>query len=363
MHAIRIDRPGGYEALRRVELPDPVPGPGEVRIAVHAAGVNYADGIVRMGLYASAKELHGYPIVPGFEVAGLVDALGEGVTGWRVGDRVLALTLFGGYTERIVLPAGQVFPVPPGWSMAEAASVPTAFLTAWFLAHRKLNPRRGDRWLVHSAAGGVGEALLQLGRLAGCRVTGVVGHPDKVETARRAGATEVVVRGKAAPWWQQVREHAPEGFDAVFDASGVATLRHSYALLAPAGTLVVYGFHSMLPRDGQVNWLRLAWDWWRTPRFSPLAMTRHNRSVVAANLSFLQSQAPMLREGMEWLLERFAAGDLNPPPLHCLPLHEAARAQALLESGLTQGKLVLLTAHADPQTDPPPRSRPPAAPA
>lgn len=346
MHAIRIDRPGGYDALRRVELADPQPGPGEVRVTVHAAGVNYADGIIRMGLYASAKALHGYPIVPGFEVAGVVDALGDGVSGWQIGDRVVALTLFGGYCERIVLPRANLFRIPPRLGMTQAAAIPTVFLTAWFMAHRQLHPAPGQRWLVHSAAGGVGSALLQLGRLAGARCVGVVGQPGKAPHARSCGAEAVIVRSEGA-WWKRARALAPDGYHAVFDASGVATLRHSYALLAPTGVLAIYGFHSMLPRDGRVRWLRLAWDWLRTPRFNPLDMTQSNRSVVAANLSFLQSHAATLRQGMEWLLAHFASGELRPPSVRCYALEDAAQAQQAIESGLTTGKLVLTTRHID----------------
>ena len=346
MRAIRIDRPGGYQALRWVELADPQPGPGEVRLAVHACGVNYADGIIRMGLYASARQLHGYPIIPGFEVAGVVDAAGDNAGDWRVGDRAVALTLFGGYSERIVLPADQLFRIPAGLDMTQAAALPTVFLTAWFLAVRKLQPQPGDRWLVHSAAGGVGAALLQLGRLHGCRCVGVVGHPDKASYAQRSGAESVIVRAEGA-WPAQARALHPQGYDAVFDASGVATLRHSYALLAPTGSLLVYGFHSMLPRDGRVNWLRLAWDWLRTPRFNPLDMTQSNRSVIAANLSFLQSHAPSLRAGMQWLLAHFAEGRLQPPEIRCFPLEDAASAQREIESGRSRGKLVLTTQFAD----------------
>lgn len=341
MHAIRIDQPGGYPALRWVELPDPEPGPGEVRIAVHACGVNYADGIIRMGLYASAKALHGYPIIPGFEVAGVVDAVGPGVRAWRVGDRVLALTLFGGYCERIVLPEANLFALPACLSLAQAAALPTVFLTAWFMVHRKLVSTPGDRWLVHSAAGGVGNALLQLGRLAECRCVGIVGRSDKIDYALAAGAERVIARDQG-PWWEAAHAHAPEGYAAVFDASGVATLRRSYALLAPTGVLAIYGFHSMLPRDGRVRWLRLAWDWLRTPRFNPLRMTQENRSVLACNLSFLSAQADRLAQGMHWLLQRFADGQLRAPPVATYALERVADAHRDLESGRTIGKLVLL---------------------
>ena len=128
----------------------------------------------------------------------------------------------------------------------------------------------------------------------------------------------------------------------LFDANGVATLRDSFELLAPMGKLAVYGFASMLPKDGRLNWLRLGWDWLRTPRFNPLDMTTSNRSVLAANLSFLSAQAPLLREGMLWLLERFADGRLAPPPVETFALVDAAKAQQRIESGHSVGKLVLL---------------------
>ncbi len=341
MKRIRIQQPGGYEALRVEEGPDPQPGPGQVRIAVEACGVNYADGIIRMGLYASARELHGYPITPGFEVAGRIDAVGDGVMAWSVGDAVIGLTLFNGYSSRLCLEAEQVFALPQRLSMAEGASLPTVFLTAWFMVHQQLHPRAGERWLVHSAAGGVGSALVQIGRLAGCRVTGVVGGAHKIDHCARMGADRVIDKSHEDVW-TAARTDAPEGYHAIFDANGVATLRASYAHLAPTGRLVIYGFHSMLPHDGRLNWLRLAWDWLRTPRFNPLDMTQRNRSVLAANLSFLQSEAPRLREGMRWLMSRFESGELQPLPVETFPLERAADAQRRIESGQSIGKLVLL---------------------
>jgi NADPH:quinone reductase-like Zn-dependent oxidoreductase len=341
MRKIRIDRPGGLDMLRLIEAPDPVPGPGQVAIAVEACGVNYADSIIRLGLYASAKQLHGYPITPGFEIAGRIAALGDGVTRWQIGDAVIGLTLFGGYAGHLVLDQDSVFALPPSLDMAQGATLPTVFLTAWFMATQQLQARPGDVWLVHSAAGGVGSALVQLGKLAGCRVIGVVGGAHKVEACRAAGADAVIDKSREA-LWPEAERHAPRGYHAIFDANGVSTLRQSYAHLAPTGVLAIYGFHSMLPRDGRLNWPRLAWDWLRTPRFDPLRMTQENRSVIAANLSFLQSEAPRLREGMHWLLERFADGRLKPLPVTTYPLDRVADAQRAIESGRTIGKLALL---------------------
>jgi synaptic vesicle membrane protein VAT-1 len=338
---IVIRRPGGYDALRLVEAPDPEPGPGEVVIACEACGVNYADGIIRMGLYASAKQLHGYPISPGFEVAGRIAAVGPGVTAWQAGDPVIGLTLFNGYASHLKVPVENVFRRPGNLDAIQAATLPTVFLTAWWMVHRQVRPEPGETWLVHSAAGGVGSALLQLGKLAGCRAVGVVGAAHKREHALAMGAEQVIDKSSQS-LWREAERLAPEGYQAIFDANGVATLRESYRHLAPIGRLVVYGFHSMLPQDGRLNWLRLARDWLRTPRFSPLRMTQENRSVLAANLSFLQSHAPSLRAGMLWLLERFADGRLQPLPVETWPLAEAARAQRRLESGQTVGKLALI---------------------
>jgi len=341
MQRIVIRKPGGYSALELIEEPDPAPGPGEVVIAVEAAGVNYADSIIRMGLYESARRLHGYPITPGFEVAGRIAALGPDVTGWTIGDAVIGLTLFEGYASHLRLGTDGVFPVPQGLGMAEAATLPTVFLTAWWMIHHQLHPAPGETWLVHSAAGGVGSAILQLGRLAGARTVGVVGGAHKIGHARRMGAAEVVDKS-AEPLWVRAEALAPNGYDAVFDANGVATLADSYAHLASSGRLLVYGFHSMLPKNGRLNWLSLARDWLRTPRFNPLRMTRDNRSVLAANLSFLQSRAPDLRAGMLWILERFERGELAPLPVETRPLQEAAEAQRRIESGATVGKLALI---------------------
>jgi NADPH:quinone reductase-like Zn-dependent oxidoreductase len=341
MRRILIDRPGGYDRLRLVEESDPTPAAGEVLIAVDAAGVNYADSIVRMGLYASANTLHGYPITPGFEVAGQVVALGTDVQGFAIGDRVVALTLFEGYSSHLRVPQDQVFVLPASLDTLHAAALPTVFLTAWFMATQQVLPRPGDTWLVHSAAGGVGSALCQLGRLAGCRVIGVVGAAHKVAHAASMGAAAVLDKSVQDPW-PVVRRLAPAGCQAIFDANGVSTLAQSYAHLAPAGKLCVYGFASMLPRNGRLNWLTLARDWLRTPRFNPLDMTQSNRSVLACNLSFLAAEAPRLSEGMRWLLERFADGRLQTLPVQTYALAQAADAQRHIESGRSIGKLVLV---------------------
>jgi synaptic vesicle membrane protein VAT-1 len=342
MKKVVVHRAGGWERLRLEEHPDPTPGPGEVAIAVEACGVNYADVCVRMGLYASAKEYVGWPITPGFEVAGKVVAVGPGVATPTVGDDVLAVVRFGGYASRVVAPATQVFARPAGWDAPRAAGFPAAFLTAHHALLELAHPRPGSRLLVHSAAGGVGGALLQLARCLGCEATAVVGAEHKVEVARRLGAAHVVDASKE-PLWPTLERLVPGGFDVVLDANGASTIRQSWEHLAPTGKLVVYGFASMLSKGrDRPSWLKLAWTWLRTPRFDPLEMTNLNRSVLAFNLSYLFDRADLLKEAMDRLLGWAREGKLVPWDTRTFPLDRVADAHRALESGSTTGKLVLV---------------------
>lgn len=344
MQKIIIEKPGHYDVLKLIEFQTLPLQSNEVLIKVHAAGLNYADGIIRMGLYESAKRLHGYPITPGFEIAGEVIEVQADVSDYKMGDKVIGVTLFGGYASHIVLDTKRLFRLPENLSFEQAAALPTVFLTAWFMVHLQVNPRVGDTWLVHSSAGGVGSALVQLGKLAGVRVIGVVGSAHKRDACLTMGADAVIVKNEQ-DLWKEAERLAPNGFDAVFDANGVSTLGESYKHLAPMGKLCVYGFASMLPNNGRLNWFKLAWHWLRTPRFNPLKMTQENRSVLAANLSFLTEHATMLREGLLWLLERFADGRLKPLPVEIFDLADAGIAQARIESGKTVGKIVLVPKH------------------
>jgi NADPH:quinone reductase-like Zn-dependent oxidoreductase len=342
MHRVVIRRPGGYSRLELEEGPGGEPSAGEVRVAVQSAGVNYADCVVRMGLYAAARDL-GFPITPGFEFAGIVSAVGGGVSDLRSGDRVLGVTRFGGYATEVIAPRDQVFPLPAPRTEMEGAAFPVAFLTAWYALHELAAVRPGASVLVHSAAGGVGSALLQLGALAGGRMIGVVGAPHKVEVARACGAAVVIDKSRE-PLWSRARHESPRGFDAVLDANGAETLRQSYRHLAPAGRLVVYGFHGMLPRGrGRPSWLRLAVQYLRTPRFNPLEMTSTNRSVLAFNLAFLFDRRDLLARAMAELLPFFAEGRIGAPRIRIFPLERVGEAHRDLEAGATVGKLVLAT--------------------
>jgi len=341
LRKVVVHRPGGHGQLRLEPQALAHPGPGEVRVEVEACGVNYADCVVRMGLYASAKQYVGWPITPGFEFAGRVAEVGAGVEDLAPGAAVLGVTRFGGYASQVVVPRHQVFSRPARFDAVQAAGFPTVFLTAYFALFELAHPRPGARVLVHSAAGGVGGALLQLLRIAGCFSVGVVGASHKVQSARALGA-DVVIDKSHEPLWPAAERAAPGGYDVVLDANGVSTLAQSYRHLAKPGKLVVYGFHSMLPREGgRPRWARLAADWLRTPRFNPLALTNDNASVLAFNLSYLFERRDVLEEGMARLLAWVEQGRLVAPPVTRYPLAQVADAHRALESGRTVGKLVL----------------------
>lgn len=341
MKKVVIAKAGGHDRLRVEEHPDPTPGPGEVLVAVEAAGVNYADCIIRMGLYASANELVGWPITPGFEVAGTVAAVGSGVTGVTVGQRVMAVSLFGGYATRLVVPEHQVFAFPERLSIAEAAGMPAVYLTAWYALCELSRLRPGMKLLVHSAAGGVGGAILQIARIFGCQAIGVVRGAHKVESATALGASAVIDKG-AQDLWAEAARHAPQGYDIVLDANGVETLGKSYQHTATGGRLIIYGFSTMMSRDAdKPSYPKLAIDWLRTPRFNPLDLVNANKSIIAFNLSYLFPRKDLLADGMGALAEWLDAGKVVAPPVTTFPLERVADAHKAIESGKTVGKLVL----------------------
>jgi NADPH:quinone reductase-like Zn-dependent oxidoreductase len=295
---------------------------------------------VRLGLYPSARDYVGWPITPGFEFSGVVSAVGQPAN-LRVGEGVFGVTRFGAYASEVVVDEQQLKPLPAELDFEQAAAFPTVFLTAWYAVRELVRLRPGMNVLVHSAAGGVGCALTQLCKAQGARVVGVVGAEHKRDTALAQGADAVIVKSRES-LWPAAERLSPGGYHVVLDANGAETLRQSYAHLCPTGRLVVYGFHTMLSRGrDKPNWLKVAWDFLRTPRFSPLAMTDANKGVLAFNLSYLFDQMPLYHEAMGDLLAELAAGRLRPLALQKLPLEEVREAHRLLHGGETVGKLVL----------------------
>ena len=346
---IVIERPGGYNRLQVQECARPEPNAGEVLVEVYAAGVNFADIFIRLGLYKSAKKFVGWPITPGFEFSGRILECGDGVTDLKTGDSVFGLTRFGAYATHVCVPRHQIFAIPEQskFSLEQWAAFPTVFLTAYYGLFQSFALRPGMTILVHSAAGGVGGALLQLGKIADCRMAGVVGASHKIDTALNGGA-DLVIDKSREDLWARAREFAPDGFDVVFDGNGPATLKQSYRHLAPTGKLVAYGFHSMLSTHGGVaNYLKLAWQYFRVPRWSPLNMTNENKSLIAFNLSFLFHRVDLLLESMKDLLKWVEDGKIKAPVLQAFDFENVAAAHQALESGTTVGKLILKTTARD----------------
>ena len=294
-----------------------------------------------MGLYASAKKYVGYPITPGFEVSGTVRCAGPGVTALNPGAKVLAVTRFGGYTTQLLVKQSQLFPLPEQLSFESAASLPAVSLTAWFALFQLAHAQQGNTLLVHSAAGGVGSMLVQLGKLAGCRVIGVVGADHKRAAVMALGA-DAVIDKSSQDLWAEAERQAADGYDIILDANGATTLKQSYQHLPAVCKLVVSGFHSMLQtRKGVPGKLRMALDYLRTPRFSPFDLTTQNRSVLGFNLSFLFDKDTIMQQGMQQILQWLESGKLQVPTVTSYPLEAVADAQRALESGQTIGKLVL----------------------
>ncbi len=344
MQKVVIHRAGGYEQLKLESHPVPRPGDREVLIRTQAAGVNYADICVRWGVYESARRFVGWPITPGFEYSGRVEEVGREVRHVKPGDEVFGVTFFNGYSTHVCVPADFVWPKPKILAFEAAAGFLAANLTAYHGLLQNVVIRPGMRVLVHSAGGGVGSALVQLCKLHNLHVTGVVGASYKVEHVRQLGADAVIDKSRQ-PLWDEARHLCPDGYDLVFDANGPETLAQSYAHLRPTGKLLVYGFHSMLPKKGgRLDYLKAAFGWMKMPRFNPLSMTKENKGVVAFNLSFLFSRTDLLQAAVNDLTAWVEAETIAAPKVRAFALANVAQAHRALESGETTGKLVLRTA-------------------
>jgi NADPH:quinone reductase-like Zn-dependent oxidoreductase len=343
MKKIVIQRPGGYRQLKIKQFPLPSPQNDEVLIEISAAGVNFADVVIRQGLYKSAKKYVGWPITPGFEFSGRVLQCGKTVSDLAEGTSVFGVSRFGAYSSNICLPRHQVFAIPADSRFTSDiwAGFPAVFLTAYHGLFQNFVLRPEMKMLIHSAAGGVGGALIQLAKIAGCHVTAVVGASHKIDAAKEYGADVVIDKSKE-DLWKRARAVCPSGFDVVFDGNGPLTLKQSYRHLAPTGKLVSYGFHSMFSkRGGFPNYIKLVYWYFRLPRWNPLHMTNDNKSIISFNLSYLFDRADLLAEAMQSLLAWVAAGKIKPPVLQAFAFDKVADAHRALESGATVGKLIL----------------------
>ena len=325
MRAVVAREPGGPDVLELAEVPDPVPGPGEVVLEVVATAVNRADTLQRQGLYPPPP---GASDVIGLECSGRVSSLGEDVTEWSVGDEVCALLSGGGYAERVAVPAGQLMPVPAGVDLVTAASLPEVACTVWSNVFMVAGLQPGEWLLVHGGAGGIGSFAIQLATALGSRVATTAGSPEKQELCRALGA-ELVVDYREQDFVEEVRSATDgAGVDVILDNMGAKYLGRNVAALATAGRLVVIGF-----QGGTKGELDLA------------ALLAKRGAVIATSLRGRPAgeKAAICASVVEHVWPLVADGRIHPMVSATYPLAEAGAAHALMGAGEHTGKLVLTT--------------------
>lgn len=333
MRAIVITRHGGPEVLEVQERPAPSVVAGGVRIAVRAAGVNFADTLARVGLYTPAPKP---PAVVGYEVAGVVTEVGPGVQGVAPGDRVMAGTRFGGYAEEVVVGAADVVALPERLSFEQGAAIPVNYATAWAALHGLGSLRAGERVLVHAAAGGVGIAATQLAVAAGAQVHGTA-SAAKHDAVRGQGA--VAVHDYGAKGWERGLEGT---FDLVLDAIGGASFGRSYRLLRPGGRLVAFGASSI--QQGERRDLkRVLPQAARMFRgFSLIDQMESSKAVIGLNMLALWDDRGSLEPWVAPLRGLLDDGTIQPVVAAAVPFDRAAEAHRMLAERRNVGKVVLV---------------------
>lgn len=319
MKAVVIKEPGGPEVLEWAEVDEPSPAAGEVVVDVVASALNRADVMQRMGLYPVPPGTSPYP---GLEVSGRISAVGEGVTGWQVGDEVCALLTGGGYAQKVTVPAGQLLTVPKGIGLVEAAALPEAVATVWSNIVMTAGLVEGETFLVHGGAGGVGTMAIQIAKALGARVVTTVGSPAKAARARELGA-DITIDYRA----EDFVDSGP--YDVILDVIGGQYLERNVRSLAADGRLVVIGLQDGLA--GELNLAELVFK-----RVSVHGTTLRTRSVDAksAIVAHVQSNVwPMIENS-----------DVELVIAQTLPMAEAARAHELMDAGQHTGKILLVNA-------------------
>jgi NADPH:quinone reductase-like Zn-dependent oxidoreductase len=279
--------------------------------------------------------------VVGYEVAGRIDAVGSAVTGFHPGDRVVALTRFGGYSDVVAVPIGQVFRFPDVLSDAEAAAVPVNYLTAALALYKMAALAPGETVLIHNAGGGVGIAATQLARL---RRAIVIGTASSVKhAALRSFGVEHAIDYRSADVDAVVKEITRgRGVDVILDPIGGRSFESSYRLLAPLGRLIIFGLSAAAPGERR-SWLRALAAWMASPRFDPMSLMNRNRGVFGLHIGHLWSERRQLAPFMDLLLSELRAGRIAPVVARTFPLERAAEAHRFIQSRQNIGKVVLTT--------------------
>ncbi len=322
---------GGPEVLKIEDVAVfPEPKPGEVRVKVLVAGAAFTDVMIRKGMYPDVKEKP--PFSPGYDMVGVVDKLGEGVTRFKVGQTVADLTVIGAYSEYICLPESRLTPVPNGLDPAEAVSLVLSYVTAYQMLHRIAKLKERQRILVHGAGGAVGTAMLQLGKLLDLEMYGTASKP-KHELVDSLGATPIDYRSEN--WVERIRSLTGDGVDAVFDPIGGENLKKSFSVLRKGGILVAYGFYNAVMGKGgsiPLDFIRLKlWN-----------LVPNGRSTAFYSIGALRQKHPeWFAEDLSNLFNLLAQSKIKPIIAARIPLGEVRRAHELIETAGVQGKIVL----------------------
>jgi len=337
MKQIVITGHGGPEKLVLRDAPDPVPAAGTLRIRVHASGVNFADVLARQGLYPDAPKP---PCVVGYEVSGIVDAVGAGVAKEWFGKDVFALTRFGGYADAVVVPVAQVFARPAGLSHEQCAAIPVNYLTAWQLLVTMGSLHQDETVLIHNAGGGVGLAAIDIARHIGARSIGTA-SPGKHAFLKARGLDEAIdYRGQ--DWEPELaRLTDGRGVELVTDPLGGGHWKKSYRALRSTGRLGMFGV-SVATGSGLFGPLRLLSAVLDMPLFHPLGLMGANKAVFGVNLGHLWGETGKMRGWMEALLRGVDDGWLRPHVDRSFRYEQAGEAHAWLEGRRNTGKVVLV---------------------
>ncbi|OUC12146.1 MAG: oxidoreductase [Alkalinema sp. CACIAM 70d] len=330
---IVITHPGDSSVLRMVEDERPDPQSGEVRVRILATGVAFTDIMMREGVYPGVPKI---PYSPGYDIVGIVDGVGAGVSSGLLGHMVVALTIVGGYSESICIPEQDIVLVPFGVDPIDAVSVVLHYTTAYQMLHRIAYVNPGERILIHGAAGGVGTALLELGKLAGLELYGTA-SPSKHGTIAKLGGIPIDYHNE--DFVARIRQLTGDGVDIVFDAVGGRNLTRSYKTLRSGGRLVSYGFLSAFAPHRHKNWTIAT----TLLRLAMLKLIPDRRKVFFYSIADCKAKHPdWYHEDLTTLLHWLAEGKIKPIIAKRLPLQEAAQAHELLEQSAVTGKVVLI---------------------
>jgi NADPH:quinone reductase-like Zn-dependent oxidoreductase len=338
VRALVITEHGPPEVLKIQERPDPQPGPGEVRVAVKAAGINFADLLARLGLYPDAPKP---PCVVGYEVAGTVESLGEGVEDVEVGARVMAPTKFGGYAEFVLAKASDLVALPDDWSFEEGAAMPVVYATAYAGVVRYGSLQAGERVLVQAAAGGVGIAATQIAKHLGAEVFGTA-SASKHDAVRGFGVDHPIDY-RSTDFARQVQRITGQErpLDLVIDGIGGSSFRKGYGLLRPGGRIVMLGASAVMEGERR-NLARAARTVLSMPRFNPLKMMSDSRAAIGLNmLRIWQDKGSMMEEYRPPLTELMENGTIRPVVAEGFPLERGADAHRFMAERKNVGKVVL----------------------